>query len=68
MIVREYCDSMGKQLAAWRINIEKLLIISETVAGPVPTADERRQKEDLMSLIDDIGRVTELLKEECLVA
>ncbi len=68
MIVREYCDSMERQLAAWRANVEKLLIISETLAGPAPTADENKQKEDLQTLVDDICKVAELLKEECLVA
>lgn len=68
MIVREYCDSMEKQLVAWRANVQKLLIIRETVAGPAPTADDNKQKEDLQTLMDDIGKVAELLKEECLVA
>ncbi len=68
MIVREYCDSMERQLADWRANVETLLIMSETVAGPAPTADENKQQEDLQALMDDIGKVAELLKEECLVA
>ena len=31
MIVKEYCESMDKQLAAWRGNVGKLLVITETM-------------------------------------
>ncbi len=68
MIMREYCDSMERQLAAWRGNVQKLLMIAETLTGPTPSADEYQQREDLQSLIDDIGKAAELLKQECLVA
>lgn len=68
IIVKEYCESMEKQFAAWRANVEKLLLISEALQGLTPSTDEHRQREDLQSLIDEIGKAAELLKQECLVA
>lgn len=67
MIVKEYCDRMEKQLAAWRANVEKLLIIAENLQGKDREADERQRK-NLQSLIADIGKVSEHLKYECLPA
>jgi hypothetical protein len=67
MIIKEYCDSMEKQLAAWRANVEKLLVIAENL----PTKDlqaDARQRENLQSLVDDIGKVSELLRYECMPA
>ncbi len=68
MIVQEYCESMNRQLAAWRENVRKLLVISESLSGISPSANEHQQREDLQTLIDDIGKVAEMLKKECLVA
>jgi hypothetical protein len=68
IIVKEYCESMEKQFAAWRANVEKLLLISEALQGLTPSTDEHRQREDLQSLIDEIGKAAELLTQECLVA
>ncbi len=68
MIVKEYCESMGKQLAVWRSNVEKLLFIAEALPGLTPSAEGHTQRKDLQTLIDDIGKVAELLKQECLVA
>ncbi len=68
MIVQEYCTSMNRQLAAWRANVQKLLVISEALSGATPSANENQQREDLQTLIDDIGKVAEMLKQECLVA
>ena len=67
MIVKKYCESMDKQLAAWRTNVEKLLLIAENLSGKDPQADERERKE-LQSLVADIGKVSEHLKYECLPA
>lgn len=67
MIVKEYCESMDKQLAAWRANVQKLLLIAEQLPGKDPRDDERQYK-NLQSLIDDIGRVSQLLKNECMPA
>ena len=67
MIVKEYCESMGKQLAAWRSNVQKLLLIAEQLPGKYEQADVRRQKA-LQSIIDDLGSVSELLKKECMPA
>ncbi len=67
MIVKEYCESMDKQLAAWRANVEKLLLIAENLSGKDRQTDERQRKE-LQSLIADIGKVSDLLKYECLPA
>ncbi len=69
MIVKEYCESMNRQLVAWRANVEKLLLIAEALLGSSPpSADDHQQREKLQSLIDDIGRVADMLKQECLVA
>ncbi len=68
MVVQEYCASMNRQLAAWRANVEKLLLIVEALPDLTQPADEHRQREELQSLIDDLGKVAELLKQECLVA
>ena len=68
MIVKEYCESMEKQFAMWRANVEKLVFISEALQGSTPSTDVHQQREDLQSLIDDIGKAAELLKQECLVA
>ena len=67
MIVKEYCESMDKQLTAWRANVEKLLLISKNLPGKDQQADERQQKE-LQSLVADIARVSNLLRYECLPA
>jgi hypothetical protein len=67
MIVKEYCESMNKQLAAWRANVEKLLLIAKNLSGKDQQTDERQQKE-LQSLVADIARVSGLLKYECLPA
>jgi hypothetical protein len=67
MIVKEYCESMNKQLVAWRANVERLLLIAENMQGKDQQADERQRKE-LQSLVADIGRVSDLLKYECLPA
>ena len=67
MIVKEYCDNMEKLLAAWRNNITALLKISEAVPGRDADADAR-QVENLKGLIEDLGRVQKLLKNECLPA
>ncbi len=67
MIVKKYCESMEKQLVAWRSNVQKLLMIAETVTGKGSQADAK-QIEDLKSLIQDIGKVSDRLKEECLAA
>jgi len=67
MIVKEYCESMDKQLAAWRANVEKLMLIEKKLSGKDQQEDERQQKE-LQSLADDIARVSDLLKYECLPA
>ncbi len=68
MIMKEYCESMQRQLAAWRANVEKLLTIADALAGLAPSPDDHQQRESMQSLIEDIGRVTEMLKQECLVA
>ncbi len=68
MMVKEYCESMNRQLAAWRANVEKLLLIAEALRDSTPPVDDHRQREKLQSLIDDIGRVADMLKQECLVA
>ncbi len=68
MIVQEYCESMNRQLAAWRENVRKLLVISEALSGATPSVKENQQREDLQTLIDDIGKVADMLKQECLVA
>ncbi len=68
MIVKEYCENMNRQLVAWRANVEKLLLIAEALRDSTPAADDHRQREELQSLIDDIGRVAGMLKQECLVA
>jgi len=67
MIVKEYCESMDKQLTAWRANVEKLLLIAENLSGKNSQAYERQRKE-LQSLVVDIGRVSNHLKYECLPA
>ncbi len=67
MIVKEYCESMDKQLAAWRANVEKLLLIAKNLSEKDQQTDERQQKE-LQSLVADIARVSALLKYECLPA
>ncbi len=67
MIVKEYCGSMQKQLAAWRANVQKLLMIAEALSGEDPQADTKRI-EDLKSLIQDIGKASDMLKYECLIA
>jgi hypothetical protein len=67
MIVKEYCKSMDKQLAAWQSNVQKLLAIAEHLPGKDPQTDERQRKE-LQSLVADIGRVSDLLKYECMPA
>ena len=67
MIVKEYCKSMDKQLAAWKANVEKLLVRADRLSGKDRESDERRRTE-LQSLVDDIGRVSDLLKNECMPA
>ncbi len=67
MIVKEYCESMNKQLAAWRANVEKLLFITKNLSVQDQQTEERQQ-EELQSLITDIARVSDLLKYECLPA
>ncbi len=68
MIVKEYCESMERQLAAWQANVRKLLMVAEAVSGMAPSVNVDRQRENLQSLVDDIGKTAELLKQECLVA
>lgn len=65
--MKEYCDSMQKKLDAWRVNVQKLLVIAETLTGGDAFAHARRI-EDLQSLVQDIERVSLLLKRECLPA
>jgi hypothetical protein len=67
MIVKEYCESMDKQLSAWRANVEKLLLIAKKLPGKDQEADELQQKE-LQSLVADIARVSDLLRYECMPA
>jgi len=67
MIVKEYCESMNKQLAAWRANVEKLLFITKNLSVQDQQTEERQQ-EELQSLITDIARASDLLKYECLPA
>jgi hypothetical protein len=58
---------MEKQLGAWRANVQTLLAITEKL----PAGDRRadgRQLERLQALIQDTGRVTDLLRHECLPA
>jgi hypothetical protein len=67
MIVKEYCESMEKQLAAWRANVQKMLLIAETLQERDRQADAR-QVENLQSLIHDLAKVSDRLKYECLPA
>ena len=67
MIVKEYCESMGKKLIAWQTNVEKLQIIAESLSGKDPQADERQRK-NLQAIIADIGKISERLKYECMPA
>ena len=67
MILREYCDNMEKQLAAWKSNVNAMLTIAQNLPGKNREADEK-QKQELESLISDLGRVTDLLRKECMPA
>jgi hypothetical protein len=67
MIVKEYCESMGRQLMAWQANFQKLLLLAERLPGK-DRQENARQIENLQSLIHDIGKVSDLLKYECLPA
>jgi hypothetical protein len=67
MIVKEYCESMEKQLTAWRANVQKLLLIAEALQGK-DRLENARQIENLQSIIHDLTRVTDRLKYECLPA
>ncbi len=68
MIMKDYCESMQGLLAAWRANVQKLLMIAEAMSGLAPSETDRQQREDMQSLIDELGKVSELLKQECFVA
>jgi hypothetical protein len=52
--VKEYCKSMDKQLAAWKANVEKLLVRADRLSGKDRESDERRRTE-LQSLVDAEG-------------
>ncbi len=67
MIVKDYCESMEHMLGAWKSNVKKLEVISEIVPEQDP-AKKARQTENLQDIIDDLGRVTEMLKKECMPA
>jgi CRISPR/Cas system-associated endonuclease Cas3-HD len=67
MIVKEYCESMQKQLAAWRANVQKLLLIAEAVEGK-DRQEGARQIANLQAIIHDLGKVSDMLKYECLPA
>ena len=67
MIVKEYCENMDKQLAAWRTNVEKLMVITEKLPGKDQKEDERQIK-NLQLLIEDIGKASDHLKRECMPA
>jgi len=67
MIVKEYCESMQKQLAAWRANIQKLLLIAEALQGK-DRQEDARQIANLQAIIHDLGKVSDMLKYECLPA
>jgi hypothetical protein len=54
VIVKEYCKSMDKQLAAWKANVEKLLVRADRLSGKDRESDERRRTE-LQSLVDAEG-------------
>jgi hypothetical protein len=67
MGVKEYCNSMESQLAAWRNKIYELMRLAEKLPVQDVDADAKRLK-DMRSLIEDLGKAQELLKKECLPA
>lgn len=67
MIMKDYCISMEKQLAAWRNNVNTLLLIAQNLPGKNRDEDAR-QKRELEVLISDLTRVAEQLRKECMPA
>lgn len=60
----EYCRSLDKQLDAWKSNVETLRTITGKMPGKDPEADARRL-DNLREVIEGLGSVKELLKQEC---
>ena len=65
MGIEAYYNSMEKKLAAWSRNVEVLLLVAKQLHGKNPI-DDARQIENLQEVLQGLGKVRSLLKEECL--
>jgi hypothetical protein len=60
----DYCRNLDNQLSAWKSNVETLMTVAEKMPGKDPEADIR-QIENVREVIQGLGNVKELLKQEC---